>query len=76
MPSLRTAACRGEGITHGVRADAHGSSLHAGVRCGAQQRKEPERLCRSITRTAIACEPTRSVIATQVSALTASTVGA
>ena len=29
-------------------------SPHAGVRCGAHQRKELERLCRYITRPAIA----------------------
>ena len=37
-------------------ADAHGFSLHAGVRSGAHQRKELERLCRYITRPAIANE--------------------
>ena len=35
-------------------ADAHGFSLHAGVRCGAHQRERLERLCRYITRPAIA----------------------
>ena len=34
--------------------NAHGFSLHAAVRCGAHQRKELERLCRYITRPAIA----------------------
>ncbi len=34
--------------------NVHGFSLHAGVRCGAHQRKELERLCRYITRPAIA----------------------
>jgi putative transposase len=34
----------------------HGFSLHAGGRCGAHQRKELERLCRYITRPAIANE--------------------
>ena len=37
-------------------ADAHGFSLHAGVRCGAHQRKKLERLCRYITRRTIANE--------------------
>ncbi|MBM3739343.1 MAG: IS91 family transposase [Acidobacteria bacterium] len=37
-------------------ADAHGFSLHAGVRCGTHQRKALERLCRYITRPAIANE--------------------
>ena len=36
--------------------NAHGFSLHAAVRCGAHQRKELERLCRTITRPAIANE--------------------
>src|SRR3954467_564927 len=34
----------------------HGFSLDAAVRCGAHQRKELERLCRYITRPAIANE--------------------
>jgi hypothetical protein len=37
-------------------AKAHGFSLHPGVRCGAHQRKELERLCRYITRPAMANE--------------------
>lgn len=37
-------------------ADAHGFGLNAGVRCGEQQSKELERLCRYITRPAIAFE--------------------
>ena len=41
-------------IALGPRADAHGFSLHAGVRCGAHQRKKLEHLCRHITRPAIA----------------------
>jgi hypothetical protein len=36
--------------------NAHGFSLHAAVRCAAHQRKELERLCRYITRPAIANE--------------------
>ena len=35
-------------------AEAHGLSLHAAVRTGAHQRKEPERLCCYISRPAIA----------------------
>jgi len=54
--SLRTLAGRDEKATAGLCADAHGFSLHAGVRCGAHQRKELERLCRYITRPAIANE--------------------
>jgi len=36
--------------------NAHGFSLHAGVRCAMNQRKELEHLCRYITRPAIANE--------------------
>ena len=39
-----------------LRANAHGFSLHAAVRWGADQRKELEHLCRYITRPAIANE--------------------
>ena len=56
MLSLRTVAGRTEKETQALCADAHGFSLHAGVRCGAHQRKELERLCRYITRPAIAIE--------------------
>ncbi len=54
--SLRTVPSRDEKYTAARCADAHGFSLHAGVRCGAHQRKELERLCRYITRPAIANE--------------------
>ncbi len=54
--SLRTAPGRDDKATAGLCADAHGFSLHAGVRCGEHQRKELERLCRYITRPAIANE--------------------
>ena len=54
--SLRTVPGRDEQATAGLCAEAHGFSLHAGVRCGAHQRKELERLCRYITRPAIANE--------------------
>ena len=47
---------RDEKATVGLCAEAHGFSLHAGVRCGAHQRKRLERLCRYITRPAIANE--------------------
>ncbi len=50
--SLRTVPGRDEKTTRALCADAHGFSLHAGVRCGAHQRKELERLCRTITRPA------------------------
>ena len=56
MLSLRTVPGRDEKATVGLCAEAHGFSLHAGVRCGAHQRKRLERLCRYITRPAIANE--------------------
>jgi hypothetical protein len=37
-------------------ANAHGFSLHAGVRCAADQRQALEHLCRYVTRPAIANE--------------------
>ena len=54
--TLRTVAGRDEKTTPARCAEAHGFSLHAGVRCGAHQRKELERLCRYLTRPAIANE--------------------
>ena len=54
--SLRTVPGRDEKTTPALCANAHGFSLHAAVRCGAGQRKEFERLCRTITRPAIANE--------------------
>jgi hypothetical protein len=39
-----------------LRANAHGVSLHAAVRWGADQRQQLEHLCRYITRPAIANE--------------------
>ena len=54
--SLRTVLGRDKTATAGLCADAHGFSLHAGERCGTHQRKALERLCRYITRPAIANE--------------------
>jgi Putative transposase len=54
--SLRTVPGRDEKTTAALCADAHGFSLHAAVRCGAHQCKRLERLCRYITRPAIANE--------------------
>ena len=54
--SLRTAPGRDDKAPAGLCAQAHGFSLHAGVRCGAHPRKALERLCRYITRPAIANE--------------------
>jgi hypothetical protein len=54
--SLRSVPGRDDKATAGLCAQAHGFSLHAGVRCATHQRKELERLCRYITRPAIANE--------------------
>ena len=54
--SLRTVAGRDEKPGKVLCADAHGFSLHAAVRCGADQRTQLERLCRYITRPALANE--------------------
>jgi ribosomal protein S27E len=54
--SLQSIVRRGEDATPALCADLHGFSLHAAVRCGADQRKELERLCRYLTRPAIANE--------------------
>ena len=55
-PHSRGIFFRDERNTVTLCADTHGFSLHAGVRCGAHQRKELECLCRYITRPAIAVE--------------------
>jgi hypothetical protein len=54
--SLQTVPSRAADSQQPGCVNAHGFSLHAGVRCGAHQRKELERLCRYITRPAIANE--------------------
>jgi hypothetical protein len=54
--SLRTAPGRAQKATSGLCAEAHGFSRHAGVRCDTRQRKRLERLCRYVTRPAIANE--------------------
>jgi len=54
--SLQTLPGRVAQLTPALCANAHGFSLHAAVRCGAHERKRLERLCRYITRPAIANE--------------------
>ena len=54
--SLHYAPSRPAPITQQRCANAHGFSLHAGVRCDADQRQGLEHLCRYITRPAIANE--------------------
>jgi Putative transposase len=50
--SLQSLPSTGERSTPGLCTNAHGFSLHAAVRCGADQRKQLEHLCRYITRPA------------------------
>jgi hypothetical protein len=47
-------------------ADMQGFSLHAAVRCGAEDRKSLEQLCRYITRPALANERVQCNAAGQV----------
>ena len=60
--SLQSVPSRAAPSSKGLCANAHGfsrtgdKSLHAGVRCGADQREALEHLCRTITRPAIANE--------------------
>ncbi len=52
--SLRSAPSTGKQRPEVLCANLHGFSLHAGVRCGAEQRQQLEHLCRYITRPEIA----------------------
>jgi Putative transposase len=54
--SLQSLPSQARASTPELRVNAHGFSLHAVVRWGADQRKELEQLCRYITRPAIANE--------------------
>jgi hypothetical protein len=54
--SVRTVAVREAKPSKALCADAHGFSLHAAVRLASHRRKELERLCRTITRPALANE--------------------
>jgi hypothetical protein len=54
------------GFNQALCADIDGFSLHAAVRCGADDRKALEQLCRYITRPALANERVRTNAAGQV----------
>lgn len=54
--SSHDAPARAAPIANELCANAHGFSLHAGVRCAAEQRSELELLCSYITRLAVANE--------------------
>jgi hypothetical protein len=64
--SMRSLAGTDQPSISGLCANLHGFSLHAAVCLGADQRKELERLCRYITRPAIANERLRRNHAGQV----------
>lgn len=72
VPSLQSVSRGGESATpstlttSALCANHHGFSLHAGVRFGSHQRKELERLCRFLTRPAIANERLKRNAAGQV----------
>ena len=53
-------------FTQALCADAQGFSLHAAVRCGANERQRLEQLCRYITRPALASERVQCNAAGQV----------
>lgn len=54
--SLHDVPGRTAPITNELCANAHGFSMHAGVRCAADRRSELEQLCRYVTRLALANE--------------------
>ncbi|MGH8549012.1 MAG: transposase [Methylococcales bacterium] len=65
--SLKTVPRQGVHSTAELCVSEHGFSLHADVRCAANQRNQLERLCRYITRPAIAnnrleCNPAGDVV--------------
>jgi hypothetical protein len=64
--SMRSLAGTDQPPISGLCANLHGFSLHAAVRLDADQRKALERLCRYITRPAIANERLRRNHAGQV----------
>lgn len=53
-------------FTQALCADIDGFSVHAAVRCGADDRQAPEALCRKITRPTLANERVRPNAAGQV----------
>jgi hypothetical protein len=64
--SLQGAMPREPGFKQDLCANMQGFSLHAAVRCGANERKALERLCRYITRPALANERVQCNAAGQV----------
>ena len=64
--TLQGAMPREKDFKQSLRADIDGSSLHAAVRCAADDRQALEQLCRYITRTAVANERVQTNAAGQV----------
>ena len=64
--ACRTAMPRAAGFKQGLCAEMNGFSLHAAVRCGADERQARQQLCRCITRPALANERVQCNAAGQV----------
>ena len=64
--TVQNAMPREAGFKQGLCADISGFSLHAAVRCGADERRALEQLCRYITRPALADERVQCNTAGQV----------
>ena len=64
--TVQNAMPREAGFKQGLCADISGFSLHAAVRCGADERRALEQLCRYITRPALADERVQCNAADQV----------
>ena len=64
--TLQGAMPRDAGFEQVLCANINGFSLHAAVRCGADERKSLEQLCRYITRSALANERVQCNAAGQV----------
>ncbi len=66
VPTVQGAMPRDAGFTQSLCADISGFSLHAAVRCGADDRRALEQLCRYITRPALSDERVQCNAAGQV----------
>ncbi len=66
MLTVQNAMPRDAGFKQALCADINGFSLHAAVRCGADERQALEQLCRYITRPALANERVQCNAAGQV----------
>ncbi len=64
--TLQNSMPREKEFKQNLCADSNGFSLHAAVRCGADDRQAPEQLCRYIMRPALANERVQTNAAGQV----------